>query len=280
MAGMNLRDVALEVARILEDVGKHAYQDQLNPRDMASMMVLGDPNQSDSAFGDKLVRFIENRLTYINTFQGFWRNRPENCNIGDRFWCVGNIDGAINFNRDMAEWTLTVSLFEFNDQGSARPVLGVVHAPALGLTYLAAKGQGAIRIRKTPNGEKREKITPSTTSTLHGSVVCYGMSYIPGESKRALDVVSSLEEECPADIKRIGPASLDLCKVADGTYDAYFEPHLHRWDIPGVSAGAVVVKEAQGHVRQWNGDSIHWRRENDVIASNGLINKELQNYLR
>lgn len=52
---------------------------------MASMMVLGDPNQSDSAFGDKLVRFIENRLTYINTFQGFWRNRPENCNIGDRF---------------------------------------------------------------------------------------------------------------------------------------------------------------------------------------------------
>ena len=41
MASMNLRDVALEVARILEDVGKHAYQDQLNPRDMASMMVLG-----------------------------------------------------------------------------------------------------------------------------------------------------------------------------------------------------------------------------------------------
>ncbi len=85
MAGMNLRDVALEVARILEDVGKHAYQDQLNPRDMASMMVLGDPNQSDSAFGDKLVRFIENRLTYINTFQGFWRNRPDDCKTGDRF---------------------------------------------------------------------------------------------------------------------------------------------------------------------------------------------------
>lgn len=277
MTELNLREIALEVARILEDVGKHAYQDQLSPRDMSSL-ALGDPTQSSSEFGDKIIRFIENRLTYINAFQGFWRNRHEHCIPGERFWCVGSIDGAINFNRDMAEWTLTVSLFEFNEENSARPVLGVVHAPALGLTYLAAKGQGAIRIRRTPNGEKREKITPSTTSTLQGSVVCYGMSYIPGESKRALDVVSSLEGG-PADIKRIGPASLDLCKVADGTYDAYFEPHLHYWDIPGVSAGAVVVKEAQGTVRQWDGSSIHWRRENDVVASNGLVIKELQKYL-
>lgn len=276
---LNLREVALEVARILEDVGKHAYQDQLSPQDMTSL-ALGDPTQSESGFGDKLVRFIQNRLTYVNPFQGFWRTRPEHCNPGDRFWCVGNVDGAINFNRDMAEWTITVSLFEFNDEGSARPVLGVVHAPALGLTYLAAKGQGAIRIRRTPQGEKREKITPSTTSTLRGSVVCYGMPYIPGESKRALDVVSSLEEGCPADIKRIGPASLDLCKVADGTYDAYFEPHLRQWDIPAVSAGAVVVEEAQCQMCQWDGSPIHWRRENDVVASNGLLINELKPYLK
>ncbi|RFT38450.1 inositol monophosphatase, partial [Bifidobacteriaceae bacterium NR015] len=240
----------------------------------------GDPNKSESGFGDKLVRFIQNRLTYVNPFQGFWQTRPEQCNPGDRFWCVGNVDGAINFNRDMAEWALTVSLFEFNDEGSARPVLGVVHAPALGLTYLAAKGQGAIRIRRTPQGEKREKITPSTTSTLQGSVVCYGMSYIPGESKRALDVVASVEECCPADIKRIGPVSLDLCKVADGTYDAYFEPHLHHWDIPAVSAGAAVVEEAQCQVCQWDGSPIHWRKENDVVASNGLLIKELKPYLK
>lgn len=277
MESMNLREIALEVARVLEDVGKHAYQDQLNPRDMTRLS-LGEPAESSARLGDKLIRFIENRLTYINPFQGFWRNRPEHVRPSERFWCVGNVDGAINFNRDMAEWTLTVSLFEFNDEGSARPILGVVHAPALNLTYLAAKGQGAIRIRRTPNGEKREKIVPSTCSTLKGSVVCYGMSFIPDESQRALQVVYSLAGG-PADIKRIGPASLDLCKVADGTYDAYFEPHLHQWDIPGVSAGAVVVREAQGQVRQWDGKSIHWRSENDVVASNGLIIAELQQYL-
>lgn len=278
MDEMNLREVALEVSRILEDVGKHAYQDQLSSRDLSQLSV-GYPTDNCTDFSDKLIRFIENRLTYIKPFQGFWRSRPAQCNPGERYWCVGNVDGVINFNRDMAEWTLTVSLFEFNDHGSARPVLGVVHAPALGLTYLAAKGQGAIRIRRTSSGEKREKITPSTVCSLRGSVVCYGMSFIPDESQRALHVVHALAGG-PADIKRIGPVSLDLCKVADGTYDAYFEPHLHQWDIPGVSAGAVVVREAQGQVCQWDGSPIHWRSENDIIASNGLVINELRQYLQ
>ena len=105
------------------------------------------------------------------------------------------------------------------------------------------------------------------------------MSYVPEESKRALSAVASIAGK-PADIKRVGPASMDLCKVADGTYDAYFEPHLHKWDVPAVSAGAVVVWEAQGRLRQWNGELIHWRRENDVVASNGLICDELQPYLQ
>lgn len=104
------------------------------------------------------------------------------------------------------------------------------------------------------------------------------MSYFSEESKRALKVIADIAG-LPADIKRVGPASLDLCKVADGTYDAYFEPHLHRWDIPAVSAGAVVVWESQGRLQQWNGDAIHWRQENDVVATNGLIDDELQPYL-
>ena len=48
----------------------------------------------------------------------------------------------------------------------------------------------------------------------------------------------------------------------------------------GFSAAAVVVWEAQGRLRQWNGELIHWRRENDVVASNGLIGDELQPYLQ
>ena len=111
-----------------------------------------------------------------------------------------------------------------------------------------------------------------------GSVVSFGMSPVSSESQRALDVVAKIAGR-PADIKRVGPASLDLCKVADGTYDAYFEPHLHEWDVPAVSAGAVVIWEAQGHLTQWNGEGVHWRQENDVVATNGLITNDLSQYL-
>ncbi|MCI1219989.1 MAG: inositol monophosphatase family protein [Bifidobacterium sp.] len=278
---MQLRDLALKVAGVAQDAGKFALQDQLTPRDLVAAVTPNSAKgrtQVTSYVDERLKRLISGRLAVLEPFDGFWQSRPEQCSPGDRFWCVGGIDGAINFMRNMAEWAVTISLFEFNDEGSAQPILGVVHVPALSLTYLAARGQGAIRVRSTSTGDRREKIMPSTMAMLAGSIVCYGMSYFPEESKRALDVVAAIAGQ-PADIKRVGPTSLDLCKVADGTYDAYFEPNLHHWDVPAVSAGAVVVWEAEGKLCQWNGDTIHWRRENDVVASNGLIIDELRPYL-
>ena len=215
---MELRQIALEVARILQDAGKHALNDQMNPHDMRKLEVSEDCFHFTSDTDKRLQQFISNRLTYVNVFDGFWQLRPEQCYPGQRYWCVGGIDGVINFARSMPEWAITVTLFEFNDQCSAQPILSIVHAPALGLTYLAVRGSGAIRIRKTPLGDKREKIIPSTTSSLDGSVVSFGMSPVSSESQRALDVVAKIAGR-PADIKRVGPASLDLCKVAAGTYD-------------------------------------------------------------
>ena len=49
--------------------------------------------------------------------------------------------------------------------------------------------------------------------------------------------------------------------------------------MPAVSAGAVVIWEAQGHLTQWNGEGVHWRQENDVVATNGLITNDLSQYL-
>ena len=167
---MELRQVALEVARILQDAGKHALNDQMNPRDLKSFEITDNHLSFTSDIDKRLAQFISNRITYVDVFDGFWQFRPEECHPGERYWCVGGIDGAINFVRSMPEWTITVSLFEFNDQCSAQPILSVVHAPALGLTYLAVRGSGAIRIRKTPLGDKREKIMPSTTPSLDYAV--------------------------------------------------------------------------------------------------------------
>lgn len=274
-----LRDIALEAARIMQDAGKHALTEQTNPRDMKSLQLSEDHLHFTSDLDERLNQFISNRLTYVDVFDGFWQFRPEEPHPGERYWCVGGIDGVINFARNMPEWAITLTLFEFNEECSAQPIIGIVHAPGLGLTYLAVKNNGAIRIRKTPIGDKREKIIPSTTPHLDSSVISFGMSYVQEESKRTLDVIGRIAGK-PADIKRVGPTSLDLCKVADGTYDAYFEANLHKWDVPAVSAGAIVIWEAQGTLRTWNDDTVHWRRENDVVATNGIITDELCAYLR
>lgn len=273
-----LRNLALTVAKLLEEAGEHALHDQINPRNLAIPDRDGDGPRYKLEADEKIKRFMSARLADTAHFDGFWTTRPAESHPGQRYWYIGKIDGVINYVRNMNEWALTCSLFEFNQDNQPKPILGIVHAPALGLTYLAARGAGALRIRKTSVGEKREKVVPSMTSTLDDSVLSYGMSYIPGESQRALDVASALAGR-PADIKRVGPAALDLCKVADGTYDAYFEPMLHVWDIPGIAAGTVVVWEAQGNVYRWNGDFIHWRHDNDVVATNGLIDRELKPYL-
>ena len=264
--------------RIAVDAGKHVLSEQTTPRKLNRLKVPKESTQFDLDINYKLMDFLGQRLTQLEPFNGLWNDRPEECRPGERYWCPGNIDGAVNFIRNMPEWSITISLFEVNEYGSAQPILGVVHAPALDMTYMAVRGMGAIRVRKTPIGDKREKIIPSTTPSLDGSVVSFGMSYVQEESMRALQVVSAIAGR-PTDIKRVGPVSLDLCKVADGTYDAYFEPHLHTWDVPAVSAGAVVVWESQAKLRQWNGTDIHWRSDNDVVASNGIIINELRPYL-
>ncbi len=278
---MDLQQLAMQVAKIAQDAGRHAAQDQLTPH----VLKVADNDSEESQkkkyssdIDETVVRYLREKISEVNPLNGFWEEVGSNRQPGDFYWCIGHIDGSINYMRNMPEWTVTVSVFEIGDDGEATPILGVVHAPALHVTYVAAHGHGAIRIRQSSIGDKREAIMPTTTATLKDSVLCFGMSYFPSESMRALKTVSALAG-LPSDIKRMGPASLDLCKVADGTYDAYFEPSLHSWDVPAVSAAAVVVWEAQGHLRQWDGSPISWYHTNDVIASNGLVINELREYL-
>lgn len=120
-------------------------------------MVSPGETKFTSEVNTRLIRYTRARLSEIEPFQGFWEERPEDNQPGERYWCVGNIDGAINFIRNMAEWTVTISLFEFDEHCHARPIMGVVHAPAMGITYMAAKGQGAIRIRRNPVGGRQAR---------------------------------------------------------------------------------------------------------------------------
>lgn len=277
---MQLRELAVEMSKALLEVGNHALHDQLKPHDLTL-----DPGQAEashcqfsSEIDDRVVRFCHERLNAIQPHES-WEAVGSDVKPGGLYWCVGRIDGSVNFVRNMPEWAITAALIRVDNAGYSKPIIGVVHAPALHRTYIAAEGMGSIRIRLSGHeNAKREKTIPSTTSRLKGSILSFGMSYFPEESRRAIETVSAMAG-LPADIKRVGPVSLDICKVADGSYDAFFEPSLHSWDVPAVMAASVVLQEAQGRLTRWDGQPIVWGGINDIVASNGPIMDELQPYL-
>ena len=76
-------------------------------------------------------------------------------------------------------------------------------------------------------------------------------------------------------MKRSGPASLDICYVASGRIDAYYEFDLKEWDY---KAGKIILEEAGGKITDWNGKEIQ-QDTNNVVVSNNKVHEELLKYL-
>ena len=128
----------MKVVEAVKAAGVHALQDQLNSH--GTVPTRGEDGRCFVGDVDgRLLRYVSGRLADIEHFDGFWQTRPAESRPWQRYWCVGKLDGAINYLRNMSEWAITVSLFEFNEFGSAQPILGIVHAPALGETYVAVR---------------------------------------------------------------------------------------------------------------------------------------------
>jgi myo-inositol-1(or 4)-monophosphatase len=142
-------------------------------------------------------------------------------------WVVDPLDGTVNFVYNLPNWAVSVCA---EVRGEA--VAGVVHAPALGLTYTATRGGGARLDGAT--------LTGSAVTELAGALVATGFGYAAARRGAQAAVLARV---LPAvrDIRRMGAASLDLCAAAAGRLDAYYERGLHPWDH---AAGGLVAAEA------------------------------------
>ena len=114
-----------------------------------------------------------------------------------------------------------------------QPVLGVVHSAPLGRTYTAVAGQGAF-MQSAP-------LHASVTSQLNESLVATGVPYDRATTdKNNINYISHLTPLVRG-IRRMGAAALDMCFVAEGIYDAYWELKVRLWDI---AAGILIAREA------------------------------------
>jgi len=169
---------------------------------------------------------------------------------GDVGWFVDPLDGTANFLHGFPAVGVSVALVQHGV-----PVVGVVHAPLLGVTYTASKGDGAFA-----NGE------PMTVSERDAErAICATGFPFRAKADRLDEYLPVFEAALRRfeDLRRAGSASLDLAWSAAGVFDGYFEQALGPWDV---AAGALLVREAGGVVTDWSGDDRAWLTSGDIVA--------------
>jgi myo-inositol-1(or 4)-monophosphatase len=174
-------------------------------------------------------------------------------------WIVDPIDGTVNFAHGLPIWSVSIGL-----EIAGQLEVGVVVAPQLGWWFEASRGGGARDGSGAPLG------VSSVTQLEHAMLVTgfpYDRATRPDNNFAEWAHFQRRAGAC----RRLGAASIDLCLVARGWMDGYWERHLKPWDI---AAGVLIVAEAGGTVTGWTGAGIDIH-EGAVVATNGAIHEEL-----
>ena len=146
-------------------------------------------------------------------------------------WVVDPLDGTVNYLYGVPFWGVSIAARR-TDEPADQSLVGVVHAPVLGMTWIGSRGQGASRDGQALRG--------SSATALAQALVGTGFGYAAARRERQAEVVSRLLPRV-RDIRRFGSAAVDLCLTAEGILDAYFEQGLKPWDR---AAGSLIAREA------------------------------------
>ena len=178
-------------------------------------------------------------------------------------WIIDPLDGTTNFAHGFPMYNVSIGL-EY--EGSR--LLGVVYDPTRNELFVGQKNHGA-----TLNGSS---IHVSATTQLGKALLVTGFAY---DVHTVSD--NNLKEFCQftlraRGLRRTGSAALDLCYVACGRFDGFWERGLHPWDT---AAGTLIVEEAGGKVSNYGGQpfSIYGK---EIVASNGIIHQEMVSVLQ
>ena len=202
--------------------------------------------------------FLKTKLKEIDPTVGFFSEEEEG-NLQDNCWILDPIDGTTNL---IYGYNLSsVSLGHYLD---GEVVYGIVYNPFTEEIFTAERGKGAFL-----NHKKRLKVS---TRNIDESLIEFGAGSTHKEfTEENLHLVKKIFEQC-VDVRRICSSALDLCYIASGRIDGYFERILKPWDI---AAGSLILEEAGGIITDYFGNPVQFAKQSSVIASNGVI----QNFL-
>lgn len=172
-------------------------------------------------------------------------------------WVVDPIDGTVNYLYDIPAYAVSVAAVVGDPAvpGAWAPVATAVVDAARGDAYVARRGGGARLLRTDPRrpeaGHEEQPLACAATDDLGGALCGTGFGYDADVRAEQGRVVAGVLPQV-RDVRRGGSAALDLCWVAEGRLDVYYEQGLHEWDLAGAW---LVVTEAGGQVLGLHGSA-------------------------
>ncbi|MEE1279334.1 MAG: inositol monophosphatase family protein [Oscillospiraceae bacterium] len=204
-------------------------------------------------------RFLEEKLVALLPDSAFFGEEGnKSVKTAEYLWVVDPIDGTVNFSRGNDECAISVGLVH-----KEQVVLGVIYAPFKGELYYASLGSGAFF-----NGKPIKASERSFKNSLFCTALClYKKEY----TEKCIDIMREVYSRC-VDIRRSGSCALDMCYLAKGECELFFEFRVFPWDC---AAGIIILNEAGGIITGLDGASIKLDRASPLIAANNAENHKM-----
>ncbi len=197
--------------------------------------------------------FLKVALAKAYPQYGFWGEESGQSDDQSNRWIVDPIDGTHSFSKGQYFWSISVAL-----EIEQELVAGSVYAPALDDLYIAGKGKGARKNGKIISVSAETRLADSMIST---GFACLRSYLVENNLSRFARIAGETTGQ-----RRFGSAAMDLCLVADGQVDAFWEQELNLYDV---AAGALIAKEAGGTVTDFKGCEGVFPQQ--ILATNGKI---------
>ncbi|MBO5019584.1 MAG: inositol monophosphatase [Clostridia bacterium] len=250
--------------RIIETV-KEAGKIILSARDQESAVTAKEGKKNFVTMYDVAVQnFLFEELGKAFPEAEFVGEESENRLENDALrFIIDPIDGTTNFMQDYRCSCISVALCKENDI-----LAGVVYNPYTDEIFSAEKGKGAYL-----NGKKIQV----SDRPLSDGLALFGTSpYHPENTDETFALLRKVFD-LSRDIRRSGSAAYDICMVACGRCEVFFEKALQPWDV---AAGTLILKEAGGIALNYEGNEINFSMPNDVVFANPKAYKEFATLLQ
>jgi myo-inositol-1(or 4)-monophosphatase len=178
-------------------------------------------------------------------------------------WIIDPIDGTVNFAHRIPICCISIGI-----EKAGRMVMGAVFNPFMNEFYFAERGHGATLNDKPIHVSAKEKVINACL------VTGFPYTYLDEPNGPLQTFERFIRKGIP--VRRLGSAAIDLCWVAAGRFDGFYEHKLQAWDS---AAGFIIVEEAGGRVTNLKGDP-YSPYQPGIIASNGVMHEELVKWVK